>query len=95
MSTVTVHFADASTGNPTSWDLDFGDGSPHGTALPTDHVYDLTAVGAPYQVTATLAVTLGTYTVSTSKDIDLLFGQGASINEDSPGVTENGEGVTQ
>lgn len=38
-----VQFTDLSTGTPTSWDWDFGDGSPHATTQNPLHVY--TAAG--------------------------------------------------
>jgi hypothetical protein len=46
-----VQFADTSTGNPVSWDWNFGDGSPHDTAQNTSHIYLL-----PGDYTATLTV---------------------------------------
>jgi len=47
---LTVDFTDLSTGSPTSWDWNFGDGSPHSTEQNPTHVY----------------VDVGTYTVSLS-----------------------------
>jgi PKD repeat protein len=39
---LTVHFTDMSIGQPTSWDWDFGDGSPHSTEQNPTHVYTVT-----------------------------------------------------
>lgn len=47
-----VSFTDLSTGNPTSWDWDFGDGSPHSALQNPNHQY--TADG---QYTVTLIAT--------------------------------------
>lgn len=46
-----VQFTDTSTGSPTSWDWDFGDGSPHGTEQNPLHVY---ATRGPYTVVLTV-----------------------------------------
>ena len=45
-----VQFTDTSTGSPTSWDWDFGDGSPHSTEQNPLHVY---ATRGPYTVVLT------------------------------------------
>jgi PKD repeat protein len=36
---LSVNFIDTTVGNPTFWDWDFGDGSPHSTAQNPTHVY--------------------------------------------------------
>lgn len=36
---LTVNFTDTSTGSPTSWDWDFGDGTPHATTQNPTHIY--------------------------------------------------------
>jgi PKD repeat protein len=46
-----VQFTDRSTGNPVSWDWDFGDGSAHSSAQNPSHIYVL-----PGTYTATLTV---------------------------------------
>jgi PKD repeat protein len=43
-----VQFTDLSTGSPTGWDWDFGDGLPHGSTVNPSHLYS--AVGT-YNVT--------------------------------------------
>ena len=48
----TVTFTDATTSTPTSWDWDFGDGSPHGTTQNPTHAY---SVAGTYTVTLTAA----------------------------------------
>jgi PKD repeat protein len=51
---LTVNFTDTSTGSPTSWDWDFGDGSPHGTTQNPTHIYTKAGV-----FTVTLIATNG------------------------------------
>lgn len=66
----TVTFTDSSSGSPTSWDLDFGDGSTHATgAGPWTHAY--TTTGAK---TVVLAVTnpAGTNTVTKTDYISVV-----------------------
>ena len=48
---LTVQFTDTSTGSPTNWDWNFGDGTAHGTAQNPSHTY--TSAGS---FTATLTV---------------------------------------
>lgn len=59
-SNLDVAFADVSTGNPTSWSWDFGDGSPLGTGPNPSHTY---ASAGMYTVTLTASnsCSSGTY----------------------------------
>jgi PKD repeat protein len=51
-SNTVVHLTDASTGGATTWDWDFGDGTPHSTVPnPPDHTY---ASGGTYTVKLTV-----------------------------------------
>lgn len=52
-----VQFSDASTGAPTSWDWDFGDGSAHATQPNPSHTYGTAGV---YDVTLTVTSADGT-----------------------------------
>jgi PKD repeat protein len=36
-----VHFTDGSSNSPTSWDWDFGDGTPHSSEQNPQHTYDI------------------------------------------------------
>ena len=38
---LTVNFTDLSTGSPTTWDWDFGDGTAHGTTQNPTHIYTI------------------------------------------------------
>jgi len=49
---LTINFTDTSTGVPTTWDWDFGDGSAHGTTQSPTHIYI-----APGTYTVTLIAT--------------------------------------
>jgi len=49
---LTINFTDTSTGVPTTWDWDFGDGSTHGTTQNPTHIYT-----APGTYTVTLIAT--------------------------------------
>src|SRR5204863_204672 len=51
---LTVQFTDQSSGQPTSWDWDFGDGSPHLTNQNPQYTYQ-----QPGTYTVTLTVTNG------------------------------------
>jgi len=51
---LTVQFTDTSTGSPTSWDWDFGDGSSHNTTQNPTHIYTVAGV-----YTVTLIATSG------------------------------------
>jgi PKD repeat protein len=65
---LTVSFFDTSLGEPTSWDWDFGDGSPHSTDQNPTHVYTdagihtvtLTATRGSFNDTSTGTVTVYT-----------------------------------
>lgn len=59
---LTVQFTDLSSGSPTSWDWDFGDGSPHSTDQNPTHTYNYYGV-----YTVSLAITLGDYSDSVTK----------------------------
>jgi PKD repeat protein len=61
-----IQFTDTSTGNPTSWSWNFGDGATSSAQNPS-HAY---SSGGTY--TVTLQVSNGTYTKSTSKSITVL-----------------------
>lgn len=56
VSGLTVLFADASTGNPTSWQWDFGDGESVGGRKTTQHVYPQAGT---YTVSLTVAAANG------------------------------------
>lgn len=95
-STRVVTFANACTGTPDSYDLDFGDGSAHATALPATHTYDLDAIGEPWVVTVTLSVTTGAYTTTISKQVELKPAASAQILDFADGLyVDNTEGVIQ
>jgi PKD repeat protein len=51
-----VQFTDRSTGNPVSWEWDFGDGSPHSSAQNPSHIYILPGT---YTVTLTVRNSAG------------------------------------
>ena len=61
---LTVQFSDTSTGSPTNWDWNFGDGSPDGTAQNPSHTYNSAGT-----FTATLTVTGNGQTSSASQTI--------------------------
>ncbi|MFH0731978.1 MAG: PKD domain-containing protein [Candidatus Omnitrophota bacterium] len=71
----TVNFTDTSTNNPTSWDWDFGDGTPHSTLQNPSHEY---TQADQYTVTLTATNSDGSdteikidyITVTTSQDND-------------------------
>jgi PKD repeat protein len=54
---LSVMFSDLSIGSPTSWDWDFGDGSPHSSLQNPTHIYTVS----------------GTYIVSLSVSDGVLF----------------------
>ncbi|HET8603211.1 MAG TPA: PKD domain-containing protein, partial [Marmoricola sp.] len=58
---LTVQFTDASTGFPSSWSWDFGDGSTKSTQQDPSHTY---AAPGTYKVTLTVANGTGTSTVT-------------------------------
>jgi PKD repeat protein len=49
---LTVAFTDLTTGEPTSWDWDFGDGTSHSTSQNPTHIYELAGI---YSVSLTSA----------------------------------------
>lgn len=51
-----VNFTDLSTGEPTSWNWDFGDGSPHSSVQNPTHIYT-----SPGSYTVTLVATKGPF----------------------------------
>ena len=51
-----VQFTDQSTGNPVSWEWNFGDGSPHSSARNPTHIYLLPGT---YTVTLTIRNSAG------------------------------------
>jgi len=61
MASLAVSFQDASTGVPTSWDWNFGDGTTHGTTQNPTHTY---AAQGTYTVTLTVTNSLGSSSVS-------------------------------
>ena len=69
---LTVGFFDSSTGNPTSWDWDFGDGTAHGTTKIVSHTYNTAG-----NYTATLTVGWGGTTDTTSQNITVKVPTGA------------------
>jgi hypothetical protein len=64
----TINFADATTGTPTSWDWDFGDGSTHGTVKNPTHAY---AGPGTYTVTLNASNAIGTNAFSRSVTVGL------------------------
>ena len=61
VSGLQVVFTDQSTGSPTSWDWDFGDGSAHDTSQNTSHVY---ASAGTFKVTLKAANAAGDSSIS-------------------------------
>jgi len=70
---LTVHFTDTSTGNPLTWDWDFGDGSPHDTTQNPSHTY----------------TTAGSYTVTLIASRGALSDTETKINCVTVGITAN------
>ena len=64
---LTVKFSDLSTGNPTSWKWDFGDGSAASTEQNPTHVYQL---DGGYDVTLTVTNSYGTASVKKTATVD-------------------------
>ena len=73
---LTVSFTDTSTGNPTSWDWNFGEGgiTPHAYSQNPTHIY--TKVG-PYTVTLTVSNSVGSSTATTINPISVKNSMGA------------------
>jgi PKD repeat protein len=63
-ASLTVQFTDLSTGGPTSWDWNFGDGTPNSTEQNPSHIYTVAGV-----YTVTLSVDSG---ASTETKIDYI-----------------------
>ncbi len=70
---LTVNFGDTSTGNPVSWDWNFGDGSAHGTTKLVSHTYN---TAGKYTVTLTVGWSGGS-TAQTTQDITVTKPTGA------------------
>ncbi len=65
-SQLTVAFMDTSTGNPTKWDWNFGDGTAHSTSRNPAHQY---SDAGTYIVTLTVTNSVGEGTVSQSVSV--------------------------
>jgi hypothetical protein len=65
-SQLTVAFMDTSTGNPTKWEWDFGDGTAHSTSRNPAHQY---SQAGTYIVTLTVTNSVGEGTVSQSVSV--------------------------
>ena len=81
INNVTVHFNDTSTGNPTSWSWNFGDGSTSAEQNPT-HTYS--TLGS-YNVSLTAKNSVGTSTKSISRCINVL--NSSNVFTSNNGVT--------
>ena len=81
VNNVTTHFTDTSTGNPTSWNWNFGDGITSTEQNPT-HTYS--ALGS-YNVSLTATNSVGSSTKSISKCINVL--NNSNVFTSSNGVT--------
>nr|HPM77713.1 PKD domain-containing protein [bacterium] len=77
---LTVNFTDQSTGNPTSWDWDFGDGDTSTEQNPT-HVYDETG---EYTVTLTIDGPAGSDTMVRTNYISAYEGAPAADFSGTP-----------
>ncbi|MDD1719366.1 MAG: PKD domain-containing protein [Methanoregulaceae archaeon] len=72
---LTVQFNDLSTGNPTMWDWDFGDGQPNSTDKNPIHTYDNPG---NYTVTLTASNSVGT---DTERKVDyIIVGKPSSLS---------------
>lgn len=72
MSGETITFSDTSSGNPDTWEWDFGDGST-ATTPTASHVYE---ADGNYEVTLNISRTLGNHTMNKSVTHQLVVGGG-------------------
>ncbi len=79
-----VRFTDTSTGSPTAWAWDFGDGA-HDTAPNPEHTYT-----APGEYTVRLTVTDGRGAMATDTDVVTVRHPTPTARDDAYGVGESG-----
>lgn len=73
-----VNFTDQSTGNPSSWSWNFGDGSPASTSQNPTHFY-----GSPGQYTVTLTASNGVSSSSVSNTVNVYKDPTVNFSMDS------------
>jgi serine protease len=85
-----VNFTDLSTGDPTSWDWDFGDGSPHSGAQNPGHTY---AADGLYTVTLIATNAQGSDTEVKNNYITVSTGGACDMHVDNMAVSRTTQAV--